>query len=109
MLDSGYNGLYLYNGTWYCLQNGWINWNNTTLVQYVDGNWYYVDHGQINWDYVGPVEYYDTWYYVAGGKVDWNYNGTGVYDGNSLHGKEWNCIFFRSGTDDCQKMYSCFL
>ena len=75
-----YNGLTYYNGGWYYLQNGYINWNFTSLVQHTDGAWYYVDHGQINWGYTGPVQYYNTWYYIQNGKLNWNYNGSGVYE-----------------------------
>lgn len=46
VLDTNYNSLIFYNGTWYYVNHGQINWHKTTLSQVNGtGTWYYVENG----------------------------------------------------------------
>ena len=72
-----------YNGTWFYISNGMLDWSIQTLSR-VDnkGTWYCVRNGQLDWEYTGLFEYYGTWYYVRNGRVTWTYNGLCKYGGS---------------------------
>lgn len=48
--------------------NGVLDWNYTNLVNY-QGTWYYVDHGKIDWgeNTLAQVDGNGTWYQVTNG------------------------------------------
>ena len=54
MQDTSYNGLAYYQGDWYYVEGGAINWNYTGLANY-GGTWYYVKNGVRNNEYTGIV------------------------------------------------------
>ncbi len=79
-LNWGYTGLAPYGSDWYYVTNGVLDWTYTGLTEYY-GSWYYVQNGYLNWSYTGLTEYYGGWYYVAGGVLDWGYTGLAEYYG----------------------------
>ena len=81
VLNWNYTGLSLYQGVWYYVQKGRLNWNYTGLCQY-QGSWYYVQKGVLNWNYTGLTLYQGSWYYVQKGVLNWNYTGLTLYGGS---------------------------
>ena len=45
------------------------------VITYYNGTWYYVQNGRINWDYEGIVSYNGKKYYVTNAKIDWSFTG----------------------------------
>ena len=75
------SGLTRYNGTWYYIDHGVLNWKYTGLTYYVDC-WYYVENGILTWKYTGVTKYYGTWYYVQNSAINWKYSGTFTQKGH---------------------------
>lgn len=83
-VDWNYNGFVYYNNEEYYVSNGFLDLNGDTLAM-IDGEWYYVRDGKLFSEYTGLVFYCDVWYYVFDGKLDWtattitNYGGDWYY------------------------------
>lgn len=83
-VDWSYNGFVYYNNEEYYVSNGFLDLNGDTLAM-IDGEWYYVRDGKLFSEYTGLVSYCDVWYYVFDGKLDWtattitNYGGDWYY------------------------------
>ena len=98
-VGSGYTGLYNDTGTWYYLENGWVQTDFTGIVHNENG-WWYVDHGQITfgtnsvcygavngengwWHVVNSQVIFDTtvagndngWWCIENGQVNFSYTG----------------------------------
>lgn len=69
MVDWSYSGLVYYNGAWFAVSGGTINWS-TTLVEY-NGMWFYVSGGMVDWDYTGTYVFYGNTFNIVGGVVVW--------------------------------------
>ena len=66
-----YTGLMEQNGVWCYVENGRVNYNITTLVNFA-GAWYYVENGVVNFNATTLVNYYGAWYYVENGVLNFN-------------------------------------
>lgn len=83
-VDWSYNGFVYYNNEEYYVSNGFLDLNGDTLAM-IDGEWYYVRDGKLFSEYTGLVSYCDVWYYVFDGKLDstattiTNYGGDWYY------------------------------
>lgn len=75
--------LVFYNGTWYYLNDGYIQWQDEGLIDF-NGTKYYYNNGTVNWNYNGFIECYviidpDNYfvenYLVKNGSVDTSLNG----------------------------------
>lgn len=83
-VDWSYNGFVYYNNEEYYVSNGFLDLNGDTLAM-IDGEWYYVRDGKLFSEYTGLVSYCDVWYYVFDGKLDCtattitNYGGDWYY------------------------------
>ena len=75
-----------YNGTWWYIRNGRIDFNSRTLVKY-NGIWWYVNAGKIDFNSSTLVKYGDSWFYVSGGQVGWNASGYCSYNGADYYVK----------------------
>lgn len=80
-LDFNARTLVKYNGSWWYVHDGRIDFSADTLVKY-NGNWWHVQNGRVNFNSHTLVKYNGYWFYVNGGKVDFGahtlckYNGT---------------------------------
>ena len=59
-----------YNGTWWFVNNGKVDFYGETLCQY-NGTWYYIEKGQVDFNGYSNVDYNGTDYYIMRGKIDW--------------------------------------
>ena len=59
-----------YNGTWWFVNNGKVDFYGETLCQY-NGTWYYIEKGQVDFNGYSNVDYNGTDYYIKSGKIDW--------------------------------------
>ncbi len=50
------NTLCKYNGTWWYINNGVVNFSKTTLCKY-GKNWFAVSKGKVAWNYTGYLNY----------------------------------------------------
>ena len=81
-LNWNYSNLVKYNGGWYYVKNGKIDWSCTTLAQVNNsGAWYYVKNGKIDWTFTGLSKYGNNWYYLEKGKLNWSYSGLAYHYG----------------------------
>ena len=60
--------MFKYNGVWWFIEEGGINWVDRTLVKY-GSNWFYVNRGQVNWSYNGECLYNGSFFTVRNGIV----------------------------------------
>ena len=58
-----------YNGSWWYVENGKINFGKTTLCKY-NGSWWYVKHGKIDFSATTLTMYNGSWWYVKNGKAE---------------------------------------
>ena len=70
-----------YNGEWYYIHNGKVDYNANTLCKY-NGSWWYVQNGKVNFKYTGLCKYNGSWWYVSGGRVNFNATGLCKYNGS---------------------------
>ena len=81
---SSYTGLRYYNGSWWYVEKGKLNFGATTLCKY-NGTWWYVEKGKVNFGATTLCKYNGSWWYVEKGKVNFGattlckYNGTWWY------------------------------
>ena len=87
------NTLVKYNGSWWYVHDGKIDFNANTLVKF-NGSWWYVHGGKVDFGARTLVKYNGTWWFVEGGRVNWNsetvvkYNGAWFYVKNGQ--VNWN-------------------
>ena len=60
-----------FNGSWWYVHDGKVDFSSRTLVKY-NGVWWYVHDGRIDWNEETVVRYGNAWYHVKNGQVDWN-------------------------------------
>lgn len=77
---NGVTTLTKYNGSWWYVENGKINFNKTTLCKY-NGSWWFVRGGRVDFNYNGLCKYNGSWWYVHNGKVDFNSRTLCKYNG----------------------------
>ena len=77
-IDTSYTGLVNYYGTWYYVEEGFLNWDYCSLTNYY-GTYYGVVNGVLDWNFSGVLRYGTTLYYVRNGVLDWNYKGKAMY------------------------------
>ena len=70
-----------YNGEWYYIHNGKVDYNANTLCKY-NGSWWYVQNGKVNFKYTGLCKFNGSWRYVSGGRVNFNATGLCKYNGS---------------------------
>ena len=70
-----------YNGEWYYIHNGKVDYNANTLCKY-NGSWWYVQNGKVNFKYTGLCKFNGSWWYVSSGKVNFNATGLCKYNGS---------------------------
>ena len=70
-----------YNGEWYYIHNGKVDYNANTLCKY-NGSWWYVQNGKVNFKYTGLCKFNGSWWYVSGGRVNFNATGLCKYNGS---------------------------
>lgn len=73
-----------YNGSWWYVHDGKVDFNARTLVKY-NGIWWYVNAGKIDFNSSTLVKYGDSWFYVSGGQVGWNASGYCSYNGDDYY------------------------
>lgn len=83
-----------YNGSWWYVKNGKIDFSARTLCKY-NGTWWFIENGRIQWNGESIVQYGGTWYYVKNGQVDWNSGETlcrydGAYKGPTTEEMPYN-------------------
>ncbi len=68
-----YTNLIQYNGGWYYIKNGQLDWTETTFAQ-VDGkgDWFRVENNRIPWGSFGPIEEDGKIYYLKNARLDPN-------------------------------------
>ena len=106
-MDFGARTLVKYNGTWWFIENGRIQWNGDSIVQY-GGTWYYVKNGQVDWNsgetlcrydgaYKGPtteeMPYNESDYCVMDPPTSNWYSEEGNYKGSWWHVKDGRVKF----------------
>ncbi len=79
-VDWNYNGYVYYNNEEYYVSNGCLDMNGDTLTM-IDDEWYYVRGGKFVSDYTGLVQYSGAWYYVVNGCLDWDVTTLTCYEG----------------------------
>ena len=72
-VGSGYTGLYNDTGTWYYLENGWVQTDFTGIVHNEHG-WWYVRQGKLDFSYCGLAENENGWWYVDHGQITFGTN-----------------------------------
>ena len=83
-VDFGATTLCKYNGSWWYVKNGKVDFNATTLCKF-NGSWFYVKGGKVDFSATTLCKYNGSWFYVKGGKVDFSattlckYNGSWFY------------------------------
>ncbi len=70
-VDWDYNGFVYYNNEEYYVSNGLLDMNGETLAM-IDGEWHYVKGGRLDPTGNTLVYYGDAWYYVENGVVNFN-------------------------------------
>ena len=73
---GGYPTLVFYNGDWWYVMNGQVNFSYTGYVNYNSTNWY-VENGRVNFNKTGFIDLYGygSYDYIQNGQHDYNYNG----------------------------------
>ena len=87
-----------YNGSWWYVHDGYVDFKARTLCKY-NGTWWYIDKGRIDWNTVTVVKFGSTWYYVHNGYLNWNDNGLCYY-----YGRWW---YIRNGVIDFNAVILC--
>ena len=80
-VNFGATTLCLYNGTWWYVEKGKVNFNATTLCQY-GGSWWYVEKGKVNFNATILCQYGGSWWYVQKGKVNFGATTLCLYNGS---------------------------
>ena len=62
-----------YNGSWWYVHNGKVDFSSKTLCKY-NGIWWYIDNGKVNFSATTVCEYDKKLFYVENGKVDFSAN-----------------------------------
>lgn len=70
-IDFGANTLVKFNGSWWYVHGGKVDFDTRTLVKF-NGTWWFVEGGRVNWNSETVVKYGGTWYYAKNGQVNWN-------------------------------------
>ena len=70
-VDWNYSGFVCYNNEEYYVSNGFLDMNSDSLV-IIDDEWYYVKGGKLDSTGNTLVNYCGEWYYVENGKVNFN-------------------------------------
>lgn len=68
-INTGYNGLILYNNIWWYVKDGKVEFGYTGMAPKPTGELCYVKNGQMDTSYNGLVQYNGAWYYVKKGQV----------------------------------------
>ena len=81
---GNYSGLYFYKGTWWYLQNGYVQKNYIGVVRNENG-WWYVGNGKVDFTYNGFAQNSNGWWYLENGKVTFQKNDVakGIVEGES--------------------------
>ena len=98
-LVSTYTGLRYYNGSWWYVEKGKVNFGATTLCLY-GGTWWYVEKGKVNFNATTLCQYGGTWWYVEKGKVNFNATTLCQYNGSWWYVEKGKVNF--SATTLCQ-------
>lgn len=85
------NGLYHEGSDWNYYKNGRVS-TDTTLVKY-NGSWWYVKNGKIDFSARTLCKYNGTWWYVSGGKVDFSAETVVKYNGSWWYVKDGKVNF----------------
>lgn len=88
-IDTGFTGLGLHNGVWYCVQAGKVNMSYSGLVYNGDA-WWYVKNGILDTSMTGIVETGGAQWLVGTGKLQSGYTGKYIYNDvtyNIVNGK----------------------
>ena len=92
-IDFSANTLVKFNGSWWYVHGGKVDFSANTLVKF-NGSWWYVHGGKVDFGARTLVKYNGTWWFVEGGRVNWNsetvvkYNGAWFYVKNGQ--VNWN-------------------
>ena len=70
-IDFSANTLVKFNGSWWYVHGGKVDFGARTLVKY-NGTWWFVEGGRVNWNSETVVKYNGAWFYVKNGQVNWN-------------------------------------
>ena len=70
-IDFSANTLVKFNGSWWYVHGGKVDFSARTLVKY-NGTWWFVEGGRVNWNSETVVKYNGAWFYVKNGQVNWN-------------------------------------
>ena len=81
-----------YNGSWWYVKNGKIDFSARTLCKY-NGTWWYVKDGKVNFGARTLCKYNGTWWYVSGGKVDFSAETVVKYNGSWWYVKDGKVNF----------------
>ena len=69
-----------YNGTWWYVHDGRIDFGANTLVKY-NGTWWYVHGGKVDFSATTLCKYNGSWWYIRNGKVDFSARTLCKYNG----------------------------
>lgn len=86
-----------YDGTWYYLNNGVVDYDYEGLV-YLDGAYYYVENGIWSKNIDTMTEYGGTWYAVTNGCPDYGFSGIRWYYHEDI--EESRAYYFNNGSID---------
>ena len=70
-IDFSANTLVKFNGSWWYVHGGKVDFGARTLVKY-NGTWWFIEGGRVNWNSETVVKYNGAWFYVKNGQVNWN-------------------------------------
>ena len=71
-----------YNGSWWYVNNGKVDFSARTVVKY-NGSWWYVENGKVDFSANTVAKYNGSWWYIKNGKIDFSASNTLVkYNGS---------------------------
>jgi len=83
VLDTSYTNMVFYDGIFYYVENGLINWDYVGLAQHKETEvWYYVNGGGVDRSFTGLTMYNGRWFYLEAGSITWSYTGLVEFEGN---------------------------
>ena len=85
---DGYTGMFEYNGQYYYMRDGQVDWNYTGLASNEYGWWYY-QNGLLDFGFNGMACNEWGWWYIRNGQIDFNFTGLACND--------WGWWYFQNG------------
>lgn len=69
-----------YNGSWWFVHDGKIDFKSNTLIKY-NGSWWHVHNGRVDFNSNTLVKYNGSWWFVENGRVNFNKTTLIKYNG----------------------------